>query len=373
MQIINFSTGHAPTIDDTINVANSNPVKLTRDIFYNMTGKKVVISTGAGGTDTVLTETTDWTSGTIFPDGDLPSSISPDVAYQTISIVNATYHSTLLYLSYYPIADIINAERWNEDVAKSETKLKQITDNYTVNAGEQFHIIEATLTTVDKTITMPTPATCEGELYRIILQSTTSAKLSLSYTGDMRYEGEVIDPTLYEGGEVLIVISDGVDWLVLDFEFSRYYNIDDQKANNTVGGTFTSGAWQTRDLNTELNTPLWGASLATNQITLPAGVYEISVKCPALRVNSHVCRVYNVIDAVFIIEGKQSYTDSAAFYAMTDSTIENERFELTATKVIRIEHQCQTTAASTGFGGTSSFTTDHETYTTVRLWQVIPL
>lgn len=372
MQIINYSTTHAQTVDDTINVANSNPVKLARDIFYNKTGKKPVISTGAGGTGTVLTETTDWTSGTIFPDGDLPSSISPDVAYQTISIVNATYHSTLLYLSYYPIADIINAERWNEDVAKSETKLKQITDNYTVNAGEQYHIIEATLTTVDKTLTLPAASGIEGELYRVVLQSTTSAKLSFP-VGTFKWKGQTIDPTLYEDGETIEFISDGTNLIVTRFDFDRYYNIDDQKTDGTGGGTFTSGTWQTRVLNTELNTPLWGASLATNQITLPAGKYIIDVRCPAFRVNSHNARVYNITDTSLIEEGQQSYSDNVNFYAITKAELNNIRFEITASKVIEIQHQCQTTFAGSGFGGATSFTTDHETYTTVRMKQVLPL
>ena len=34
--------------------------------------------------------------------------------------------------------------------------------------------------------------------------------------------------------------------------FSSYAIIADQKAQNTAGGTFTSGAWRTRDLQTEV-------------------------------------------------------------------------------------------------------------------------
>src|SRR5690242_14620433 len=43
-------------------------------------------------------------------------------------------------------------------------------------------------------------------------------------------------------------------------------------ADDAAGGTFTSGAWRTRTLNEELRNTL-GASLASNQITLPAGSY----------------------------------------------------------------------------------------------------
>lgn len=47
-------------------------------------------------------------------------------------------------------------------------------------------------------------------------------------------------------------------------------------ANGTVGGTGTSGAWTARPLETSAVNTITGASLASNQITLPVGVYLIS-------------------------------------------------------------------------------------------------
>lgn len=47
--------------------------------------------------------------------------------------------------------------------------------------------------------------------------------------------------------------------------------IQDQKSSGTDGGTFTSGAWRTRTLNTTvLNTIGAGFSLSSNQFTLAA-------------------------------------------------------------------------------------------------------
>lgn len=114
-QIVDFSTSNSQVVDWLINVANSNAINLGNDLFYNKTGKLVVISTAAGGGGTVLTDTTDYTIGGAFADADLPASISPDVAYSTVSITNATYHSTKLFVSYYPIADLFRAGRWNTD------------------------------------------------------------------------------------------------------------------------------------------------------------------------------------------------------------------------------------------------------------------
>ena len=114
--ILDFSTSNAQITDEIINVSDSNPVTLEHDVFYNKTGKLVEIYTASGGGGTQLTEGTDYDVGGTYPDGSLPSSISPDVAYTTISITNATYHDTQLYVSYYPIGDLFQASRWNEEV-----------------------------------------------------------------------------------------------------------------------------------------------------------------------------------------------------------------------------------------------------------------
>ena len=49
--------------------------------------------------------------------------------------------------------------------------------------------------------------------------------------------------------------------------------VEDQKAANTVGGTFTAGAWQTRTLNTVATNTIVGASVTASTITHPTGNY----------------------------------------------------------------------------------------------------
>lgn len=113
MNILDFSTTHSEVVDEIINVSDSNPVHLAHDIFYHKSGKFVRIFTAASEGGTELTAGTDFDVGGVFPDGSLPQSISPDVAYTTVEITNATYHDQDLYVHYYPIGDIISATRWN--------------------------------------------------------------------------------------------------------------------------------------------------------------------------------------------------------------------------------------------------------------------
>ena len=80
-------------------------------------------------------------------------------------------------------------------------------------------------------------------------------------------------------------------------KFASYAIIGDQKSAGTEGGTFTSGAWQTRDLNTEISDPDGIISISSNQFTLAAGTYLVNASAPAHKVNGHQIRLYNTTDS----------------------------------------------------------------------------
>ena len=62
-----------------------------------------------------------------------------------------------------------------------------------------------------------------------------------------------------------------------------YIKLSDVKSAGTAGGTFTSGSWQTRTLNTEDSDTGGNCSLSSNQFTLDAGTYEINARASASR------------------------------------------------------------------------------------------
>ena len=119
--VLDFSTSNAQVVDEIINVSDANPVTIKHDTFYNKSGKAVLISTGPGGTGTVLVNpldgASDYTPGDAytFPEP-YNTTLAGDVGYTTIAITNAAYHSTDLYLSYYPIWDLLYAARWNNNI-----------------------------------------------------------------------------------------------------------------------------------------------------------------------------------------------------------------------------------------------------------------
>lgn len=144
-------------------------------------------------------------------------------------------------------------------------------------------------------------------------------------------------------------------------------HIQDQKTSGTSGGTFTSGAWRTRTLNTVVTNTISGASLASNQITLPAGTYEISADCTASYVRYHKTKIYNVTDATDVLLGTSEWCSATSGGDTTKSSIHGV-FTLSGAKVIEVQHICDTTRATDGFGFATSLGT--EVYSNVLIKKV---
>jgi hypothetical protein len=141
----------------------------------------------------------------------------------------------------------------------------------------------------------------------------------------------------------------------------------DEKAQNTAGGTFTSGADQTRVLKVEHSDASGICSLSGNQFTLSAGTYEITVRAPAVTVNYHYLILYNVTDTAVIETGNASFARPDPNGDSSDAWLFH-KFTIGASKALEIRHRCTTTAATFGFGLAGNHAT--EVYTEVVLRKV---
>jgi hypothetical protein len=139
----------------------------------------------------------------------------------------------------------------------------------------------------------------------------------------------------------------------------------DQKTS-TAGGTFTSGAWRTRDINTSQFNNITGASIASKQITLPSGTFMVVATAPFQRVDQNALRFQNITDTSTTINGQNAYTDSAT--AVCGSAYLSGTFTIAASKTFELQHRCVTTRGGDGFGPSNSFTTD--VYAVVSIWKV---
>lgn len=151
--------------------------------------------------------------------------------------------------------------------------------------------------------------------------------------------------------------------------FSSYAILADQKTSGSGGGTFTSGSWQTRDLQTEVYDGI-GLSIATNAFTLPAGDYLIKWYTPAWNVSGHQSRLYDVTGTAEIEVGSTAYTPAGVIHAggnVSDWSLGAARVSPSSSNAYRIEHRCQVTKATEGFGPYLSFGT--EQFTVVEIFK----
>lgn len=143
----------------------------------------------------------------------------------------------------------------------------------------------------------------------------------------------------------------------------------DEKTSGTSGGTFTSGAWRTRDLNTVRHNTIVGASLSSNQITLPAGTYLIEASAPAVYVYINKIRLRNITDGVDAAVGSSAWTGSNDTGAAPSQIIEVITIS-SGQKVFEIQHYCSSTYATSGFGAASAIAGIAEIYTQVKITKI---
>ena len=146
---------------------------------------------------------------------------------------------------------------------------------------------------------------------------------------------------------------------------SQFALFEDRKASGTHGGTFTSGAWQTRDL-TSFVSEIPGASLSGSQITLPAGRYYIRARAPAYRVDQHKARLYNVTAAEAALTGTSELSGDSSANSSTPSVLSG-RLDLVTETVLELQHRCQKTYSLNGFGTASHFPDADEIYSVVEV------
>lgn len=195
---------------------------------------------------------------------------------------------------------------------------------------------------------------------------TALAGIGVAVSGDVIYASGAGTWARLAKGTSLQVLRMKTDASAPEWGTSRpLLHLQDQKTSGTAGGTFTSGAWQTRTLNTEVTDEI-GSTLSTNQFTLPAGTYEIQASCPAYKTGSHKAKLRNVTDTSDVLLGSSEYSDSGN-NIQTRATVAG-RFTIAAAKTFEIQHQAASTRATDGFGFAASFGT--EIYAEVLIWRV---
>jgi len=142
---------------------------------------------------------------------------------------------------------------------------------------------------------------------------------------------------------------------------------NETQASGTQGGTFTSGSYLKRTLNTTVINNIVGCSIAASVITLPAGTYEVSGSAIGYSVDRHKSRLQNTSDATTLQIGTTELVGGAS--GTQTRTFIDGGFTLAASKTIELQHRCQDTLATYGWGVSSGFG-DSEIYSQITITKV---
>tara|TARA_R100000329_G_C7566999_1_gene200602 strand:+ start:32 stop:604 length:573 start_codon:yes stop_codon:yes gene_type:complete len=126
-------------------------------------------------------------------------------------------------------------------------------------------------------------------------------------------------------------------------------HVRDEKGTLVHGGSAGANTDNIRVLNTVKTNEITGASLSSNQITLPAGTYFCEAFANGCMVDHHRAFLYNVTDSSVELIGQQYY--ATAFSNLGDNTsMIFGRFTISAQKVFELRHRTQSAKADIGLG-----------------------
>jgi len=156
--------------------------------------------------------------------------------------------------------------------------------------------------------------------------------------------------------------------------------ICDRRDTTQDGGDFTSGAWQTRDLNTTIFDADGIVTLSSNQFTLGVGTYIIEFSAPAYDVGTHQARLYNVTAGATVaanngnnetIAGNgisQALYTNTTYFSTSIAAGTGRVKVLSGTRTFEVQHKSSNTKTVTGFGRASDMGED-EIYTVVKIYK----
>lgn len=180
-------------------------------------------------------------------------------------------------------------------------------------------------------------------------------------SGTLRYQGQTLPAT---AGQIAAVgfLQGGYDAAAFSVALFQALHTETSGVN---GGGQASGSYATRKLNLAATNEISGASLAANEITLPAGTYWIDATAQFNSCDAAKIKLRNVTDGVDIALGQ--VCDASA--GSGDVSVITRRFTLSGTKNVAIQSRVTTTNVASGWGVACGFG-DTEIYMDIKIWKI---
>jgi hypothetical protein len=146
-----------------------------------------------------------------------------------------------------------------------------------------------------------------------------------------------------------------------------FLHVREEQPSGTAGGSSTASTWQQRVLNTVKTNGIPGASLAANQITLPAGTYYAEASAPCYAAAACKARLRNATNSATAVVGESVQFPAAA--SVGGRMRVSGRFTLTASSALQLEQFVNSATATTGLGVPTN-SGEVEVYAEVKIWKI---
>lgn len=143
--------------------------------------------------------------------------------------------------------------------------------------------------------------------------------------------------------------------------------VADVKPSGYNGGTFSSGAWRTRDLNSELRSASWLTLNENSTFTLIPGIYYFDASAPAVYVNGHKCRLRSLSGNSVMLYGTSEYN---GYDKQVERTYLKGVAELTTQSIFTLEHYAERTRSTVGFGYRLGISNVPEIYSVITIFKL---
>lgn len=154
-----------------------------------------------------------------------------------------------------------------------------------------------------------------------------------------------------------------------------FFHAQDQKAYNVDGGTSIADAWTKRTLNTVIYNDIQGASLASDAVSLPAGVYYVEASNCQAAGAAAIARYSAVFkDGVKALQGVQEYSNTGSG-VIQNSPVVSGIITLSTPGTIDLRYYVGISLSTGGLGYSNNFgsITDASIpsiYADLKIWQL---
>jgi hypothetical protein len=250
----------------------------------------------------------------------------------------------------------VSGERGAQGEASSPALiLSSRTSNTILGLSDSGKLIDITSGTFSQTFDA---AATLGSGWWCYLRNSGTGSITLDPNSSETIDGSTT--LVLNSGDVRLVQCDGSSFRTILIVGEQVLHVRDEKTSGSSPASPVATTWTARVLNTVVRNTIPGSSLASNTVTLPAGIYEATARAPAIAVNTHRARLQNTTAGTTI-----DVSGCAATYStdlvLTDAVIRTT-FTLSASTNLQLQYYIASATGSAALGDRSTISSTPEIY-----------